>query len=290
MNDVTIYIEDNTLRLVHCQPKKLVKRIKEVLSMILTQPIKKAFPFLGFAFFSGSLAFMPIFVRAQPNSPYCFVVQDTLSVFSRPSPTAVTADTFNKGDIAYATSSEPNELSVGRRSFVEVAIYGGNRGWLPKTSTIDGVSLIVDLNKVPFDELPPIINLEPDRCANPPESAVSSGLTNGGIVGQDSSLEPNNTASYCFAVRKSLRLYSRPSLSASTNASYQAGDIAYATTNPPTTVLSDRTAFVKVAIYNGNTAWAPRQIEETDVPALVDLSNDQCSQPGRGAAGYSSSL
>ncbi len=200
-------------------------------------------------------------------TPYCFVVNEKLSVYSRPAADAATEDTFNARDIAYATANPPRTVRVGNRSFVEVAIYGGRRGWLPRTSTVDGVPLLVDLS--------------PDQCTNPGPGAVGYGsMGSGGNVGH------NSTAPYCFVVKERLSVFSRPSVDAATADTFNTGDIAYATTNPPRTVRSGNRSFVEVAIYGGNRGWLPRLSTVDGVPLIVDLSTDQCTRPGPGAAGY----
>lgn len=224
--------------------------------------LKRSLAWLGLALLTSPFALVQSATAQSRDTPYCFAAKDRLSVFSRPSPGAATADYFNPNDIVYATTNPPTTVFSGGRAFVEVAIYGGNRGWLPRLSTIDGVPLIVDLTT--------------DQCTNPPLGAAGYRTGSGGFVGQ----------AYCFVVGTPVPLYSRPSFNALTGDRYAIGDIAYATRNPPATFFDRGVPFVEVAIYGGNRAWAPRYVGDADVPALVDLSADQCTNPGPGAAGY----
>lgn len=89
--------------------------------------------------------------------PYCYRVQIQTPVFSRPSPSATTADRFNLADIAYATTNPPTAVVAGGRSFIEVAIYGRNKAWVPQRS-IDGTAILMDLST--------------DQCASPPPHAA----------------------------------------------------------------------------------------------------------------------
>jgi hypothetical protein len=221
-----------------------------------------------------SVAPVPGFAQNRSAATsYCFVVKDALSVFASPAAAAATSDTFNTGDIAYATTNPPRTVQVGNRSFVEVAIYGGNRGWLPRTSTIDGVPLIVDLS--------------PDQCSNPGPGAAGYG---GGRSVVPSPSGQDNSTPYCFVVKDQVSVFSRPSPDAATADTFNTADIAYATTNPPRTVRAGNRSFVEVAIYGGNRGWLPRTSTIDGVPLLVDLTTNQCTRPGPGAAGHDSTF
>ncbi|WP_017301698.1 hypothetical protein [Nodosilinea nodulosa] len=227
--------------------------------------LKGLLALLSAAVWASPLALAPAIAQGSSSSaPYCFVVRDRLSVFSHPVANAATGDYFNPNDIAYATTNPPTTVVSEGRSFVEVAIYGGKRGWLPRTSTIDGVPLIVDLSR--------------DQCTNPGPGAAGAGSTGG-----SSSDRP-----YCFVVKDRLSVFSRPAANAATNDYFVPNDIAYATTNPPTTVVSGGRSFVEVAIYGGKRGWLPRTSTIDGVPLIVDLSRDQCTNPGPGAAGAGS--
>ena len=200
------------------------------------------------------------FAQNRANTPYCFVVKDTLSVFSQPANHAATGDRFIRGDIAYATTNPPTTRFDGNRAFVEVAIYGGQRAWLPRHSTIDGVPLIVDLSTA--------------QCTNPPAHAAGGGATGG----------PSGAMPYCYAVVRETAVFSRPDTGAATGDRFLRGDIAYATTNPPTAVVQGGRSFIEVAIYGGNKAWVPQRSTVDGAPILVDLSTNQCTNPPTQAA------
>jgi hypothetical protein len=195
--------------------------------------------------------------------PYCFAVQDTLSVFSRPSAAAATSDRFVRGDIAYAMTNPPTVRFDGSRAFVEVAIYGGKSGWVPRLSTIDGAPLIVDLTT--------------DQCRNPPFNASGGSGSGGGGGG--------GGLPYCYRVQMATAVFSSPNVGAATGDRFVAGDIAYATTNPPTAVVQGGRSFIEVAIYGGNKAWVPQRSPNGNLAILMDLSTDQCTNPPTQAAG-----
>ena len=224
---------------------------------------------LGVALLIGPLA-TPAAAQTKSSTPYCFAVKDTLSVFSRPAANAAIGDRFNQGDIAYATTNPPTVRFDGDRAFVQVAIYGGRTAWVPRLSTIDGVPLLVDLSS--------------DQCTNPPANAAggsaTGGTTTGGTTGGVSGTVP-----YCYLVQRQTSVFSRPSPSAASGDSFNAGDIAYATTNPPTAVVYGGRSFIQVAIYGGRKAWVPQRSTIDGAPILVDLSTDQCNNPPIGAAG-----
>lgn len=113
--------------------------------------------FFGAAVLVGPLA-APTLAHNQSATPYCFAVKDTLSVFSRPANNAATGDRFNQGDIAYATTNPPTAVVQGGRSFIEVAIYGGNKALVSQRSTVDGAPILVDLST--------------NQCTNPPAHAA----------------------------------------------------------------------------------------------------------------------
>ncbi|PSN78683.1 hypothetical protein C8B47_15630 [filamentous cyanobacterium CCP4] len=203
----------------------------------------------------------PTSAQNRSATPYCFAVKDSLSVFARPANNAATGDRFNRGDIAYATANPPTTRFDGNRAFVEVAIYGGRKAWIPRLSTIDGVPLIVDLST--------------DQCTNPPAHAAGGSATGG----------PSGSVPYCYAVVRETAVFSRPNTGAATGDRFAVGDIAYAITNPPTAVVQGGRSFIEVAIYGGNKAWVPQRSTVDGVPILMDLSTDQCTNPPAHAAG-----
>ncbi|MBE9137522.1 hypothetical protein IQ254_09915 [Nodosilinea sp. LEGE 07088] len=229
---------------------------------IISKSFRKALSLLGIAALAAINA--PPAAAQGRSVSYCFVVQDTLSVFSSPSSTAATPDRFLRGDIAYAIANPPTVRFDGNRAFVEVAIYGGNRGWLPRLSTIDGVPLIVDLTT--------------DQCRNPPFNAAGGG---GGIVGGDN----GGSLPYCYRVQMATSVFSSPNVGAATGDRFLVGDIAYATTNPPTAVVQGGRSFIEVAIYGGNRAWVPQRSANGNQAILMDLSTAQCNNPPAQAAG-----
>ena len=223
-------------------------------------PFKYLAVFFGAAVLVGPFA-APTTAQNRSSTPYCFVVKDTLSVFSRPANNAATGDRFNAGDIAYATTNPPTTRFDGSRAFVEVAIYSGRKAWLPRLSTIDGVPLIVDLST--------------DQCTNPPAHAAGGGATGG----------PSGTVPYCYAIVRETAVFSRPNTGAASGDRFAVGDIAYATTNPPTAVVQGGRSFIEVAIYGGNKAWVPQRSTIDGAPILMDLSTNQCTNPPAHAAG-----
>jgi hypothetical protein len=121
-------------------------------------PFKYLAIFLGAVVLIGPLA-APAPAQNRTATPYCFAVKDTLSVFSRPANNAVMGDRFNRGDIAHATTNSPTTRFDGNRAFMEVAIYGGNKAWMPQQSTVDGAPILVDLST--------------NQCSNPPAHAAA---------------------------------------------------------------------------------------------------------------------
>jgi hypothetical protein len=221
-------------------------------------------PFKGFTALLGlALLASPLAAPASaqtPSRPYCFAVQDIVSVFARPALNSATPDRFNPGDIAYATTNPPTVRFDGSRAFVEVAIFGGQRGWLPRLSRVDGPPLVIDLT--------------PDQCVNPPAHAAG-----GGTPGN-----PAGGTPYCYLVQVQTPVYTRPQPNAASADRFNSGDIAYATTNPPTPVVSGGRSFIEMAIFGGQRAWVPqRSVDGTTI--LMDLSADQCTTPPAHAAG-----
>ncbi|NJL49948.1 MAG: hypothetical protein HC929_24340 [Leptolyngbyaceae cyanobacterium SM2_5_2] len=207
-------------------------------------------------------------IGAGTSGAYCFVVRERLGVFNRPDGNAATIAFFNPTDIAYATANPARTVVTGGRSFVEVAIYNGNRGWLPRTSRAGGAPVIVDLSA--------------DQCTNPGPGAAGFG---GSGIARTRGMGAGTSGAYCFVVRERLGVLNRPDGNAATVAFFNPTDIAYATANPPRTVVSGGRSFVEVAIYNGNRGWLPRTSRVNGGPVIVDLSADQCTNPGPGAAG-----
>ncbi|MEO1067847.1 MAG: hypothetical protein AAFW95_01815 [Cyanobacteria bacterium J06638_6] len=227
---------------------------------ILSKTFRSTFSLLGIAALAAINA--PPAAAQTRFVPYCFAVQETLRVFSRPSVTAVTPDRFVRGDIAYAMTNPPTVRFDGNRAFVEVAIYGGNSGWVPRLSAVNGAPLIVDLTT--------------DQCRNPPYNASGgSGSTGGGGSG----------VPYCYRVEMATAVFSSPNVGAATGDRFVVGDIAYATTNPPTAVVQGGRSFIEVAIYDGNKAWVPQRSPNGSLAILMDLSTNQCTNPPPQAAG-----
>lgn len=120
-------------------------------------PFKYLAVSLGAALLVGPLA-APTSAQNRSATPYCFAMKDTLSVFARPANNAVMGDRFAVGDIAYATTNPPTAVVQGGRSFIDVAIYGGNKAWVPQRSTVDGAPILMDLST--------------NQCTNPPAHAA----------------------------------------------------------------------------------------------------------------------
>ncbi|MGJ3251962.1 MAG: alpha/beta fold hydrolase [Elainellaceae cyanobacterium] len=88
-----------------------------------------------------------------------------------------------------------------------------------------------------------------------------------------------NTASstpICFQVDRPLTVYAEPSSSAAVAGAYNKNDIAYASTNPPTTQQADGQVFIEVSIYGGFTGWIAQSSPDGAGSALEELSADQC--------------
>lgn len=189
---------------------------------------------------------------------------EPINLYSAPSFAALTADRFEPGDKAYATTSNPTleweNTGVGT-NFVEVAIYEGNIAWVP-LRTADGRKI---LEEYPTED-----------CSNPGPGAAGY-ATGGGTP-------------FCFYVQTDIGVYDSPSFSANRVAGYVNNDVAYATDSEPTREwVDDGTAdgnnFYKVAIFEGNIGWVPRSPEGSDFAALKDYSGiDNCPNPGPGAA------
>lgn len=220
-----------------------------------TLPWRKSVAFLGLGFWASSLALLSPIAQSQSNGAYCFSVQTPTNIYARPSFGAMMADTYAPGDTAYATTNPPTSVWVndGTRdgnSFIEVAYYDGNIGWIPRFPAGSNAPALVDITD----------------CPNPGPNAAGS------IIGPVAS-------DYCFFVQRPTNLYSRPSYRAITGDTYAVGDTAYATTDPPTSVwindpdLVDGNSFIEVKIYGGNTAWVPRFRADADAPLLVDLAD-----------------
>jgi len=95
----------------------------------------------------------------------------------------------------------------------------------------------------------------------------------------------------CFQVTGPTELYAYPSLHAKVVANYEAGNVAYATTNKATSYwfddgTEDGNSFVEVAIFDGLIAWVPRFQVGTDTALLVDSPTDECTEPGLNAYVY----
>ncbi|MEM1280710.1 MAG: hypothetical protein AAGG53_12000 [Cyanobacteria bacterium P01_H01_bin.152] len=218
---------------------------------------KKSVALLGLGFWAGSLALLSPSAQSQSGTPYCFVVREVINVYSSPSQFATVEASYRPGDITYATANPPRTIrGEDGVPYVEVAIYGGNLGWLPRyDANRPGAELIVDLSS--------------DQCTNPGPGAF--GYVEGG--GIDSS-----GGEYCFAVQTPVNVYSSPSYFAMTNDTFAIGDTAYATANPPNSVWIDDpnfvngNSFIEVKIWGGSTGWVPRFKVGADLPVLMDLA------------------
>lgn len=217
----------------------------------------KPLALLGLGFWASSLALVSPNAQGQSNdTAYCFSVQTATSIYASPSFGAITADSYTAGDTAYATTNPPTSAwfddgTVDGNSFVEVAFYDGNIGWIPRFPEGSDVPLLVDIT----------------NCPNPVPNAA--GYLVGGPGGGE----------YCFAVQTPVNVYSSPSYFAMTADTFAVGDTAYATTNPPNFMWIDDpnfvegNSFVEVVIYGGNTGWLPRFKVGANLPVLVDLAN-----------------
>lgn len=152
--------------------------------------------------------------------------------------------------MAYATTSNPTEVSVGNINFVEVAIYDGNIAWVPRWTT-DGNPILIDY---PTDD-----------CLNP-------GLNAAGSTGGDEEI--------CFYISQPTNLYSRSDFAFPIDANYKIGDIAYASFPFESVgVQGDTNSFILVDIYGGNKAWLPRYPENSDISNVVDYPPKDCVRP-----------
>jgi hypothetical protein len=75
-----------------------------------------------------------------------------------------------------------------------------------------------------------------------------------GPLATPAAAQTKSSTPYCFAVKDTLSVFSRPAANAAIGDRFNQGDIAYATTNPPTVRFDGDRAFVQVAIYGGRTA------------------------------------
>lgn len=220
-------------------------------------PWRKSVAFLGMGFWASSLALLSPIAQSQSNdTAYCFAVQTPINIYESPSFRAMTADSYAAGDVAYATTNPPQAVWVrdgtgDGNSFVEVAFYDGNIGWIPRYPA--------------GSDSPALIDLSGSADCPAPGLNAAGGDTGG--------------SEYCFFVQRPTNVYSRPTYSAITGDSYAAGDTAYATTDPPISVwiddpdLENGNSFIEVEIYGDNTAWVPRFRADADVPLLVDLAD-----------------
>jgi hypothetical protein len=100
------------------------------------------------------------------ETAFCFDVQTEIGVYERPSFSALKVADYLDTDIAYATANPPisvpyDDGTSDRNSFVEVAIYGGNIGWVPRYP--EGV------------DAPALIDLSgPQDCPNPGPGAFGA--------------------------------------------------------------------------------------------------------------------
>jgi hypothetical protein len=213
--------------------------------------LRKSAAFLGLGFWASSLALISPTAQSQSSGvPYCFDVQMSIDVYESPSFRSRKIAAYTNADIAYATTNRPisvgvNDGTADGNSFVQVKIYDGSSAWVPRYPEGSNSPALIDLEG--FDD-----------C-----SATGEG-------------PPANE--YCFSVQRPTNVYARPSYDAMLGARYVAGDTAYATTNPPTSVwvrdsaLANGNSFIEVEIYDGNIAWVPRFRADADVPLLVDLA------------------
>ncbi len=93
---------------------------------------------------------------------------------------------------------------------------------------------------------------------------------------------------FCYYVTMPTSLYTTPSFDSDAGVSFGVGDRAYATTIPPTFAWNNfgvGTNFVKVAIYDGNTAWVPLYTPD-GTQLLEEYPPEECSNPGLNAATF----
>lgn len=223
-------------------------------------PWKKSAALLGVAVWAGPLALFSTMAQSQtPGTGICFAVVGSTPLYAAPSFSARQIASFASGDTAYATTNPPFSVpafdgTADGNSFIEVAIYDGNIAWAPRYPQGSDNPLLIDLPS--------------DDCPDPGLNAFVFPPTG---VGPE----------YCFAVVQPTNLYAFPSFGASTGDRYAAGDIAFATANPPFTAwvndgTVDGNSFIEVSIYGGNTAWVPRFPAGSNSPILVDLPSADC--------------
>ena len=215
--------------------------------------LRKPAALLGLGLWVSSLALISPTAQSQSSGvPYCFDVQMSIDVYESPSFRSRKIAAYMNNDIAYATTNRPisvgvNDGTADGNSFVQVKIYDGSSAWVPRYLEGRNTPTLIDLEG--FNDCSP-------TGEGPPANE------------------------YCFFVQRPTNVYARPAYDAILDARYAAGDTAYATTNPPTSVwindpdLVNGNSFIEVSIYDGNVAWVPRFRADADVPLLVDLA--QC--------------
>lgn len=130
-----------------------------------------------------------IVAQSTSKSPYCFNVEIETPVYSEPSFEAATLAQFEEGDTAYATTNPPTSYwftdgTADGNSFVEVAIYDGGTGWIPRFPEGEDTPAIVDLDDwlcavpgsgaVGVDPVPEPVSIPPLEVDRIPNEAVTS--------------------------------------------------------------------------------------------------------------------
>ncbi|MEM9119945.1 MAG: hypothetical protein AAF827_16245 [Cyanobacteria bacterium P01_D01_bin.6] len=111
---------------------------------------QKLFTLLGLGLCASSLALFSPAAQGQSNgTPYCFSIRTAVDVYDSPSFGATKIADYISGDTAYATTNPPTSVWVndGTRdgnSFIKVAIYGGNVGWVPRYLAGSDVTVLTD--------------------------------------------------------------------------------------------------------------------------------------------------
>jgi cytochrome c5 len=245
--------------------------------------LRKSAAFLGLGFWASSLAVVSPTAQSQSNAtPYCFGVKMDTFVYASPSFRARQLAPYAIDDIAYATTNQPTSVPVNDgtadgNSFIEVAFTNGDKGWTPRYPEGIDVPILIDMEG--FTD-----------CPNPGKNAAGDLSKSEGNDMPTPQNQPDETP-YCFGVKMDTFVYASPSFRARQLAPYAIDDIAYATTNQPTSVpvndgTADGNSFIEVAFTNGDKGWTPRYPEGIDVPILIDMEGfTDCPNPGKNAAG-----
>lgn len=89
---------------------------------------------------------------------------------------------------------------------------------------------------------------------------------------------PSQSTAVCYRATTNLTVRSSPSTTAAVIAAFNTGDIAHATTNPPTeqTSTGDRRVWTQVRIYNSKTGWISRTGSNGLGSNVTQLPSSQC--------------